>query len=283
MEGRTVKPEASYHSGPYSDAAYAQRRLVLRETIAAYSEFAPRYRNQAAANLSRWKRLAEPSNQTAVRVLRGDWGEVTGQLTREYGSVFAALNMANAYVPGGGYVEGCPAQEENMFRRTDCHFTLDESSLSSCRERYLPEMTSLLNAERGRVYLDTKAHRVCIRGPENRARTDLGYPWLEDDELFPFYELRAAAMDLRHGESFSEEQTFWRIEAQLETLSENGVRHAVLSAFGCGAFRNPADRVAALYRRAIEQRREDFDCIAFAIFHPGYGPDNYTPFLHAFP
>ena len=70
--------------------------------------------------------------------------------------------------------------------------------------------------------------------------------------------------------------------AQLDTLIEGGIKHAVLSAFGCGAFGNPADQVAAIYREELEKRSEHFECVAFAIFHPGYGPDNYTPFRDAF-
>jgi hypothetical protein len=34
----------------------------------------------------------------------------------------------------------------------------------------------------------------------------------------------------------------------------------------------------AIYRGEIAARAEHFDGIAFAIFAPGYGPDNYTPF-----
>ena len=69
---------------------------------------------------------------------------------------------------------------------------------------------------------------------------------------------------------------------QLDTLIEKGVRHAVLSAFGCGAFMNPAERVAAAYRAELEKRATHFDVIAFGIFHAGYGPNNYAPFEAAF-
>jgi hypothetical protein len=53
-------------------------------------------------------------------------------------------------------------------------------------------------------------------------------------------------------------------------------------AFGCGAFRNPADRVARIYREEIELRTADFSVVAFAIFSAGYGPGNYAPFAEAF-
>jgi len=132
------------------------------------------------------------------------------------------------------------------------------------------------------VYVDAARPRVCVRGPEDRAAPGLGYAWLADDEVFPFIELRAAAQDLRGGESFDVEDARKRIRAQLVTLRNHGIRHAVLSAFGCGAFRNPARSVAEIYREEIAAREADFAVIAFAIFAPGYGPDNYTPFAEVF-
>ncbi len=115
-------------------------------------------------------------------------------------------------------------------------------------------------------------------------RRSLGYPWLADDDIFPFYELRAAAVDLRWtGEQgFNADETGRRVAAQLDTLVEHGVRHAILSAFGCGAFLNPADCVARIYRKELLKRAAHFDVIAFAIFNAGYGPDNFTPFRSEF-
>jgi len=190
--------------------------------------------------------------------------------------------MANAYVPGGAYVEGAVAQEENMFRRTDCHFQVDQEEHDSHLDRYQPTMTSLISAQDGAVYLDAQRPRVCIRGPEDRSTADLGYPWLPEDQVFPFFELRAAAQDLRDGSHFDPHDARRRVSAQLDTLCEHRIRHVVLGAFGCGAFRNPADRMARIYREEIAKRLADFSVIAFAIFSPGYGPDNYTPFAEAF-
>lgn len=233
-----------------------------------------------------------------VLVRPDDWGEVTLALTKEYGVTFAALNMANASAPGGGYAEGMVAQEGNMFRRTDCHFSLDRcADISVCATvarspaskitvqmyRYVPRKTALLEASRDRVYLDRTHPRVCVRGKEDRSRPDLGYAWLADEEVFSFYELRAAAADLRIGKGrFSEMETARRVRGQLDTLVAAGVRHVVLSAFGCGAFRNPAPRVAAVYATELRTRAADFDVVAFAIFNAGYGHDNCASFEAAF-
>jgi hypothetical protein len=285
MAGRQLCSEEEAIRRGFGGAECARRRQVLRETIATFDQSTPpdRYHRLARQNLERW---AVPSavheSRCRVDVIEGDWGDVTLSLTRSHGVCFAVLNMANAHVPGGAYVEGAAAQEENMFRRTDCHFRVGDEEFDRQRDRYHRGMTRLLSALDGRVYLDTERPRVCLRGAEDRSRSDLGYPWLSSDDVFPFLELRAAAQDLRDGARFDLGDARRRIAAQLDTLREHQIRHAVLGAFGCGAFRNPADRVARLYREEIAARSRDFAVIAFAIISAGYGPDNYTPFAMAF-
>lgn len=285
MVGRPLCSETEAVQRGFAGAEAARRRRILRETIETFAQAQPpdRYHRLASANLERW-RAERVASETALRVevLPGDWGEVTHSLTSTHGVCFAVLNMANAYVPGGAYVEGATAQEENMFRRTDCHFQIGEEEYDSTSDRYVQEMTALLTARDAATYLDIDRPRVCIRGPEDRAREDLGYPWLADDQVFPFFELRAAAQDLRDGSPFDSVDARRRIAAQLDTLRRHAVRHAVLSAFGCGAFRNPASEVARIYREEITKRATDFSLVVFAIFAPGYGPDNYTPFAEAF-
>ena len=277
------------------------RQRVLLECLERLEEASPtaRYHKLAQHNLRRWSQVAARARAglpptppptlngaCTVRVLPRDWGQVTLEMTRQYGVIFASLNMANAYTCGGGYTHGAVAQEENMFRRTDCHFSLERNHMDGYRadgrSLYSAEMTLLISGGEGRVYLDKARPRVCIRGPEDSSRADLGYPWLADDEVFPFYELRAAAVDLRGKQAFDADEAARRVAAQLDTLIEHGVRHAVLSAFGCGAFLNPADQVARIYRQELLKRATQFDVIAFAIFHAGYGPDNFKPFAKEF-
>jgi hypothetical protein len=284
MNGRPLCSDAEAIRRGFAGSEPARRRAVLRETIAAFESADPpdRYHRLAARNLDRWRTecaAAKPGRR--VEVYRGDWGEVARAVTKAHGACFAVLNMANAYVPGGAYVEGAPAQEENLFRRTDCHFRIGPDEYDAAGDLYRFEATHLLSACDGTVYLDVERPRVCIRGPEDRARSDLGYAWLPEEEVFPFFELRAAAVDLRDGRPFDADEMRRRIAAQLDTLRAHRVRHAVLGAFGCGAFRNPADRVAPIYREEIAARAADFDVVAFAVFAAGYGPDNYAPFAAA--
>ncbi len=281
MAGRRLCSDAEASERGFGGPEAARRRAVLRQTIEAFERAQPSdsYHRLAAENLERWRSESRThESDLRVEVLPGDWGEVTHALTSETGACFAVLNMANAYVPGGAYVEGAIAQEENMFRRTDCHFWIDEREYDPTIDRYIPEMTDLLTARHGAVYLDTNKARVCIRGAEDRSREDLGYPWLTDNQIFPFFELRAAAQDLRDGSGFDVSDARRRVAAQLDTLNRHEIRHAVLSAFGCGAFRNPTQQVARIYREELAAREADFSLVAFAIFAPGYGPDNYTPF-----
>ena len=265
---------------------FVRRREVLRETLDRFRRADPpdNYHAIARRNLEIWSKQLRRTHlsQQPVRVLSGDWGEVTLRLTQDHGECFAVLNMANAYVPGGAYVEGAVAQEENIFRRTDCHFRISSEEYDPVADRYRPEWTRLISGENGRVYLDTKSPRVCLRGPEDRNRPDLGYSWLNENQIFPFYELRSAAKDLRDESHFSPEAMRNRISAQLDTLIEQGVSHVVLGAFGCGAFMNPAECVAELYREEICIRRTHFSVIVFAIYNAGYGPGNFKPFNSVF-
>ena len=118
---------------------------------------------------------------------------------------------------------------------------------------------------------------------------------LTPDKRFPLREMRTAAVDLRYesedhymrgevreakemSEAFNETEMSNRIFAQFKTCKSHGHRNVVFSAFGCGAFCNPAEKVAALYEQAIQTYEKDFDVIVFAIYYPGSGPDSHKPF-----
>lgn len=287
--GRSLKDNAAKRSEVLKKPNGLQRikrREILIETLRKFQ--APSdglyYHKIARDNLMKWA-INPPFKSTrscVVNVVELDWGVATQMYTKQYGKCFAVLNMANGTYQGGGYTSGASAQEENMFRRTDCHFSLNRGS------KYTQQESNRINGVHGLVYLDTNKARVCIRGPENIKDTrNLGYTFLDHEEIFPFYELRAAAVDLSNKEQgmsvkIYETETRKRIAAQLDTLINAGIRHVVLSAFGCGAFENPPKFVANVYYEALNIRRGDFDIVVFAIFYAGNGLRNYDIFAKEF-
>ena len=285
MVGRKILEEGDPILMYFNHPDSIKRRKIFKETLEAFSktDALEHYHLLASQNLVRWKSKNKRTTiNNKIQVIPGDWGEVTHMLTKKHRECFAVLNMANAYVPGGGYIEGASAQEENIFRRTDCHFHITSKEYDRVKDRYTQEMTDLLSAKDGRVYLDTNYPRVCVRAREERLKDDLGYAWLKKDEIFPFYELRAAAQDLRGNEKFDTNEARKRIAAQLDTLQTNNIRYAVLGAIGCGAFLNPPDKVAKIYKEEILKRIEHFDLIVFAILANGYKSENYVVFSKVF-
>ena len=163
-----------------------------------------------------------------------------------------------------------------MARRTQLHTVFDGSQVvKQGREVvYNDQMHDLVSGKNGRVYL-SPTPLVCIRGREEfDDTTSLGYAFLPSDRFFPFLELRSAAVDRskRHKQSRDARDSIEmekRVEAQFATLLTNGVRHVVLSAFGCGAFKNDPSDIAWVYKQAVERHRASFTEIAFAIFYAG--------------
>ena len=72
-----------------------------------------------------------------------------------------------------------------------------------------------------------------------------------------------------------------RIHNIFEAAVDNGVNTLILGAFGCGAFNNPPNVVAAAFRETIEENDYDksFGNIVFAI-KSTVGGDPFTPCLN---
>jgi hypothetical protein len=146
-------------------------------------------------NVDQWSsEKPQKGDQPVVEVRASDWGEVTLDLTQKYGEIFVVLNMANAEIGGGGYVEGQPAQEENIFRRSDCHFHLYKDEMLKSEEihkndppavqkneesyygdLYRPEFTKLLE---GRFEKDAAAGPWKDFDPKNPLRAIQRICWL---------------------------------------------------------------------------------------------------------
>lgn len=71
--------------------------------------------------------------------------------------------------------------------------------------------------------------------------------------------------------------TFCQIKLILRTAVQNRVTHLILGALGCGAYHNPPEEVAKMFRRALlgdnkgrwAQDQDGIEEIVFAIFDDG--------------
>lgn len=202
-------------------------------------------------------------------VAKEDWGYLTSHLTSKYKTNFVVLNCANAFQPGGGYWEGCPAQEENMWFRSDAH-VLHAQEINVSPYEKVPRYESPLT----KPFL-AKTPRVCFKTNNT----------FEPCVPFEFYELRQAAIDTRHIQNINfdlyKTQMRAKIKDLFQCLIDNNKKHVVLTALGCGAFANKlyakelSKIICQLFKEEINIIESKFDVIAFAIYYPGYGVDNY--------
>ena len=109
------------------------------------------------------------STNTPIIILsRNDWGVETKLLTDQYNTLFTVLNMANENRMGGGVMHGAGAQEENMFRRSDCMThppEMWEHIITQNDFKYTPELTDTISSINGKAYLDDKV-RYCFKSSE---------------------------------------------------------------------------------------------------------------------
>ena len=152
----------------------------------------------------------------------------------------AVLNMANAAIPGGGYMRNCAAQEEQLCRTTSLYPALD-------------------HAAKGGAYPIKPGKALCTHWVkvvryEKKLKERLSFP-------FPQYHVvSVAAKRYRHEDEANADKKLvsclratWI--AAIKAADECGAHEFVVSALGCGAFRNPPERVAEAFCLALK------DCV----------------------
>lgn len=206
--------------------------------------------------------------QLKVEVIECDILERAGQLHRSEGYSVAVLNMASAHSPGGGFRSGAGAQEENLFRRSDLFKFLHPSA-------YPIKDTACL----------VSPGVTILRGKEQD-----GYPFLE--KTFPVTVLTCAALQhptLTRDRRYlprDEKRMRMKIRALLDGAKLAGCDACIFSAFGCGAFGNPPEEVAHLFRE--ELLKGGLKQVSFCIFNDHnagrrHNPrGNFTPFWETF-
>ncbi|CAF1095844.1 unnamed protein product [Rotaria sordida] len=208
------------------------------------------------------------------------------------------LNMANAKNPGGGYRKGDGAQEENLFRRSDYFRSLDVDldiiqqqraerfhCSTKCQLEPLSDPHKMYPMDEfGAIYT---SGLTIFRHPENT-----GYALMEK----PLENVCALAMaayrePTLEGDMLASKYaagTLKKIQNIFAIAYHHGHDCLVLSAFGCGAFKNPPTHIAKLFLSVIDQYAGFFKAITFAIVDDHntgnrLNPEgNFKPFLDLF-
>lgn len=247
------------------------------------------------------KPIDKPSNRnTSIEVLNADCIDAAKQLLDATGTPPLVLNMASATHAGGGVESGASAQEENLCRRTDYVRFLFRYTPLAVRYAFL----GIERDDRNSYPLDRWDGAVYSEGVTIfRGNEAEGYPFLKAPFRLDF--VAVAALNLRRKEEYEwlrdkegnyllseaeKEMTCHKIRLMLRIAAQTGHRTMVLSAFGCGAFSNPAKEMAGLFFMVLkeEEFRGVFDKIVFAILedhnsHSRINPQgNYKPFKDQF-
>jgi uncharacterized protein (TIGR02452 family) len=226
-----------------------------------------------------------------VNAEKADCLEVAARL-RDGGTVPAVLNMANRRNPGGGVLGGDGAQEENLFRRTtllrslyqfaDYHAQYGVPPCPRGHRYPIPRESGGIYSPATAVFRSSEATGYAFL-PRPFAAAFLTVPAISRPELVERDGLLWLTAPLA-------EATRRKIRAILRIAARHDHADLVLSAFGCGAFRNPPHHVARLFREALAEEEFSgvFRRIAFAIFddhnaHGRHNPEgNYLPFAREF-
>lgn len=195
----------------------------------------------------------EVTGESSTRAAR----RLTGERAQGPSGPVAVLNFASARNPGGGYLRGAQAQEEDLCRA---------SALYTCLLR-AGEFYDHHRAHRDPFYTDRVIHSPAV--PVFRdGRGELL------DEPYTAGFLTAAAPNagvvLRTAPERADElprALAVRAERVLETAAVQGYRRLVLGAWGCGVFRNDPAQVAAAFRGLLVGGRFEgyFDQVVFGV------------------
>ena len=195
------------------------------------------------------------------------------------------LNFASATNPGGGVINGSSAQEECLCRCTTLYPCLNTSDMWN--SFYTPH----------RIADNPLYNNDCIYTPNICVfKSDTNFPEpLKSEEWWNVDIITCAAPNLRerpsnrmnpNAGSTSAQITSAELEKLLtarilrifEIAVANKAEVLILGAFGCGAFKNPPELVAKVFKNVMQKFLGYFETIEYAVFHTERELANYEAF-----
>ncbi|EGX53279.1 hypothetical protein AOL_s00006g145 [Orbilia oligospora ATCC 24927] len=182
------------------------------------------------------------------------------------------LNMANAHSKGGGFTSGSSAQEEALMHRSTLWATLDQafypwtdtegvySPYVAVYKKYNPgdpanpgDAGSYTALERAEAILNakpppTKANQIALPGPPLSEVAVISIAAISRPAT-----TTAADGTEDYTDPYVRDLMYLKVRQMLRIAALNGHRRLVLGALGCGAFRNPKQRVAEIFLSVLQE------------------------------
>jgi len=195
-------------------------------------------------------------NKTEVEVVNEDC-IMTARKYAKLGKV-CILNMANDLIPGGGVERGSMAQEEELCRKSDLYPSLNPRMYPlQANEFIYTENITFFKGSRYRDILPFKVDVLTIAAPNLRdVKKDKGFDKIAYAALINY-----------------------KLDCILNTPALKSCEYLVLSAFGCGAFKNNPEFIAKQFKKALENNKHlPYKKIIFSIIDDKNGNGNFETF-----
>jgi len=183
------------------------------------------------------------------------------------------LNFASAHKPGGGFINGAKAQEEDLAR---C------SALYPCLTGQV-EYYESNHAQPSMLYTDYAIYSPKVPWFRTSSCDAPSEPFLASVITAPAPNARQA---LRRGNSVEEIESVLqrRCRRILSIAKENAHRSILLGAWGCGVFGNNPSTVARAFHDALNSPAFSwaFDRVVFAIYDQSKGQETLRAFKTEF-
>ncbi len=214
----------------------------------------PEQGEELLSRVSLKKSSAGSDLASEIRIWNCSTVEAILKLTAE-GKEAAVLNFASAKNPGGGFLNGAMAQEESLAASSCLYQTL------IAHEEYY---------KKNRACESMMYTNYAIYSPDVVFFRDQRFQLLEKPVFASVLTIPAVNMgqvvlkreDIRQAEQVMKE----RMKLILAVFAEQGCRHLILGAYGCGVFRNDVRKVAAWWKELLRRFfPEQFETVVFAV------------------
>ncbi|GBU26866.1 hypothetical protein R84B8_00381 [Treponema sp. R8-4-B8] len=227
--------------------------------------------------------------QTRYSVINADCLE-TSEILVKSGFNPCVLNLASRQNPGGGVLNGAGAQEENLFRRTNLFLSLYQFTAYANEygiEKH--EKSYPLDRNTGGIY---SADITVFRGSEKNGYCLLKKPYTVSIVTVPA--INAPDLIERNGNFYIVDNLIEPTKEKIRTILRIAGKYKhdclVLGAFGCGAYANPPNHMAELFKEVLLENEfiKKFKIIVFSIFedhnsNKRHNPNgNVLPFMEVF-